>query len=379
MNIGFACDWEGNREKTWNGAPYLLFESMKVLDGLRLYDLNINTKGFEFFLHKIINLNLYNGKIKSKYAFSKLYLNSVRNKLFNNLNKFKEMETLGTILEIGDIGITKNIPFYVYQDLSIDLLIKELKENSKPMSGYENYSLDELYKRREWQLKIYEKCSGVFTMSKWLANNLVTDTNLPKKKVHVVYMGAIIVPDKSDYHLPEGKKETIILFIGRDFFRKGGDLVVEAFKILKEKYSSNLKLIIIGQKYWPLNGEIPDGVELIGEARGEIIRNLYMMADLYCMPSRFEPLGTVFVEALSFGVPCIGRNLCAMPEIIKPGINGYLLDNENPENLAELMVKVFEDVDMKSEMKKLSKNYSEYYSWNRVASDMVKIMKYDQI
>ena len=181
MNIGFACNWEGNREKAWNGAPYLLFESMKVLDGLKLYDLNINTKGFELFLHKIINLNLYNGKIKSKYAFSKLYLNSVRNKLFNNLNKFKEMETLDAILEIGDIGIIKDIPFYIYQDLSLDLLIKELKENSKPMSGYENYSLNELYKRREWQLKIYEKCSGVFTMSKWLANNLITDTNLPKK------------------------------------------------------------------------------------------------------------------------------------------------------------------------------------------------------
>ena len=43
------------------------------------------------------------------------------------------------------------------------------------------------------------------------------------------------------------------------------------------------------------------------------------------------------------------------------------------------MVKVLEDGDMKFKMKKLSKNYRDYYSWNRVASDMVKIMKYDQI
>jgi len=319
MNIGFACDWEGNREKTWNGVPYLLYESIKKFDGLKLYDLNINTKGFELFLYKILNLNLYKGKIRCKFAFSKLYLNSTKNKLFNNLNKFKEMETLDTILEIGDISIIKNIPFYIYQDLSLDLLIKELKENSKPMSGYENYSLNELYKRREWQLKIYEKCSGVFTMSKWLAKSLVMDTDLPKKKVHVVHTGANIVPDKIDYHLlGKNKEETIILFIGRDFFRKGGDIVVKAFKILKEKYSSKLKLIIVGQKYWPLNGEIPDGVVLLGYTRAEIIRKLYMMADLFCMPSRFEPFGLVFAEALSFGVPCIGRKLCAMPEIIEP-------------------------------------------------------------
>jgi len=148
---------------------------------------------------------------------------------------------------------------------------------------------------------------------------------------------------------------------------------------LKEKYSSKLKLIIVGQKYWPLNGEIPDGVVLLGDSPWEVLRNLYKMADLFCMPSRFEPFGIVFAEASSFGVPCIGRKLCAMPEIIKPGINGYLVDNENPENLAELMVKVLEDGDMKFKMKKLSKNYRDYYSWNRVASDMVKIMKYDQI
>ena len=182
MNIGFACVWGENRKETWSGVPYLLYESMKKLDGFNLYDLNINIKGFELFLYKILNLKLYKGKITSKYMFSKLYLNSIKNKLFINLNKLKRIETLDTILEIGDISIIKNIPFYIYQDLSLDLLIKELKENSKPMSGYENYSLNELYKRREWQLKIYEKCSGVFTMSKWLAKSLVMDTNLPQKK-----------------------------------------------------------------------------------------------------------------------------------------------------------------------------------------------------
>ena len=379
MNIGFACDWGENRGKAWSGAAYSLYESMKKLDGFNLCDLDVNVKGFELFLYKILNLKLYKGKITTKYGFSKLYLNSVKKNLFNNLNKFKKMETLDTILEIGDISIIKNIPFFIYQDLSLDLLIRYLKENSKEVPGFELFNLNDFYKRREWQLKIYEKCSGVFTMSKWLANSLVTDTGLPSKKIHVVHAGANIIPDKINYHLIEKKRESIILFIGRDFFRKGGDIVVKAFKILKKKYSSNLKLIIIGQKYWPLNGEIPDGVVLLGDTSWEVIRKYYMMADLYCMPSRFEAFGIVFTEALSFGVPCIGRKLCAMPEIIKPGINGYLLDNENPKNLAEIIVKVLEDVDMKFRMKKLSKHYREYYSWNRVASDIVKIMKYDQI
>ena len=205
------------------------------------------------------------------------------------------------------------------------------------------------------------------------------DTGLPPEKVHVVPPGINIMPDEANYHLLEkNKKETTILFVGRDFFRKGGDIVIEAFKILKEDYSSNLKLIIIGPKYWPLSSGIPDGVEFFNYTCMEIIRKYYMMADLFCMPSRFEAFGIVFAEALNFGVPCIGMKLCAMPEIIKPGINGYLIDNENPKNLADLMVKVLEDSDMKFKTKKLSNDYRDYYSWNRVASDMVKIMKHDQ-
>ena len=378
MNIGFACVWGENKEKTWSGTPYLLYESLKKIDGFNLYDLDINIKKFELLLYKLINLKLYKGKIKSKYIFSKLYLNAIRKKLFTNLNKLQKIETLDKTLEIGDIGILENVPFYIYQDLSLDLLIRCLKQNNEQLSGFELFNLEDLYKRREWQLKVYEKCAGIFTMSRWLANSLVMDTGLPSKKVHVIYAGVNVIPDNINYYLRErNKKEKTILFIGRNFFRKGGDKVVEAFNILQKEYSSNLKLVIAGPKIWPLKSEIPSGVIFLGDASREIISKYYMTADLFCMPSRFEAFGIVFIEALSFGIPCIGRELYAMPEIIKPGINGYLTDNENPEKLAELIVKVLEDDDMKVRVKKLSNNYRSYYSWDRVASDMVKIMEND--
>ena len=379
MNIGFACNWEKNKVETWSGTPYLLYESMKKLVGFNLYDLDINIKEFELLLYKLINLKLYKGKIKSKYVFSKLYLNAMKKKLLINLNKLQKIETLNAISEIGDIAILENFPFYIYQDLSLDLIIRYLKQNNEQLSGYELFNLDDLYKRKEWQLKVYEKCTGIFTMSKWLANSLIKDTGLSSEKVHVVHAGINIVPDSTNYICEKSKRENIILFIGRDFFGKGGDIVVEAFNILKVKYSSNLKLVIAGPKFWPLNSKIPNGIIFLGNTPREIIRKYYKIADLFCMPSRFEAFGIVFAEALSFGIPCIGREACAMPEIIKQGINGYLIDNENPEKLAELIVKVLEDNNMKFRVKKLSNNYKSYYSWDRVASDIAKIMKNDQI
>jgi len=86
----------------------------------------------------------------------------------------------------------------------------------------------------------------------------------------------------------------------------------------------------------------------------------------------------VFAEALCFGIPCIGRNIQGMSEIIKPGVNGYLLNSDSIDELAELIIKVIEDKNMKSGVEKMSKSYQDYYSWDRVASDMIKIIKKDK-
>ena len=196
----------------------------------------------------------------------------------------------------------------------------------------------------------------------------------------MVNAGINVKPVTNDYSVESrGKKDKIILFIGRCFFQKGGSLVTEAFKLLRKDYSPNIKLVIAGPKSWPLIGEIPEGVIFLGDASWEIIRECYITADVYCMPSYFEGFGIVFTESLSHGVPCIGRKIQAMPEIIKPGVNGYLLNNESVEELAKLIIKVLEDDKMKSRVKKMSKDYKDYYSWDRVASDMVRIIKTDQI
>jgi len=67
-----------------------------------------------------------------------------------------------------------------------------------------------------------------------------------------------------------------------------------------------------------------------------------------------------------------------MSEIVKPGVNGYLLNSDSIDELAELIIKVIEDDDMKSGVERMSKNYQDYYSWDRVASDMIKIIESNQ-
>jgi glycosyltransferase involved in cell wall biosynthesis len=264
--------------------------------------------------------------------------------------------------------------------LSIDVLIKHFQEYNHPVPGWEIFNLDDFYKRKEWQMRIYNQCTGVFAESEWLADSLVKDSGISPEKVHVVDLGINVKPELTCHPFGEkSKQDKIIFFVGRDFFRKGGHLVVEAFKLLRKNYSKNIKLIIAGPKSWPLTGGIPEGIQFIGDASGEIIRKYFQRSDVFCMPSYFEGgYAIVFAEALCFGIPCIGQNVQGMLEIIKPGVNGYLLNNDSIDELAELIIKVIEDDKMKSDVESMSKSYQNYYSWDRVALDMVKIIKKDR-
>lgn len=377
MNIGFGCIWLKNRKRTRSYTAYSLFKSLQELDDANVYDLDASLKGSELFFHKLSNMIVYKGKLKSKYNFSKRYLKSLEENLINKLQKIKNIDA---IIETADIGAIKEIPFYLFQDLSIDVLIKHFQEYNHPVPGWEIFNLDDLYKRKEWQMRIYNQCTGVFAKSQWLADSLIEDTGISPEKVHVVDVGINVKPELTHYSFAKkNKKNKTIFFVGRDFFRKGGSLVVEAFEFLRKNYSKNVKLIIAGPKSWPLVGGIPEGVQFIGDASWEIIQQYYKTSDVFCMPSYFEGgYAIVFAEALSFGIPCIGQNIQGMSEIIKPGVNGYLLNSDSIDELAELIIKVIEDKNMKSGVEKMSKSYQDYYSWDRVALDMVKIIKKDK-
>ena len=377
MNIGFGCIWLKDKKRTRSHTAYSLFKSLQELDDANVYDLDASLKGSELFFHKLSNIIAYQGKLKSKYNFSKRYLKSLEENLLHKIQKIKDIDA---IIETADIGVIKEIPFYLFQDLSIDVLIKHFQEYNHPVPGWEIFNLDDLYKRKEWQMRVYAQCAGVFAESKWLAHSLVEDTGISPEKVHVVDLGINVKPELTYHSFDEKNKQVkTIFFIGRDFFRKGGHLVVEAFKLLRKNYSKKCKLIIAGPKSWPLTGRIPEGVHYIGDASWENIRKYFQTSDVFCMPSYFEGgYAIVFPEALSFGIPCIGRNIQGMSEIIKPGTNGYLLNSDSIDELAELIIKVIEDDKMKSGVERMSKSYQDYYSWDRVASDMVKIIKKDK-
>ena len=314
MNIQYLSMWGKNREKTWSGTNYSLYKALNKK--IQVSDIGFRLKFIEKLFIKLYSLSFNDDKVLG--FFNNLNYLSTAIPSIHASRKLKHINYDSVVLQIGDIKKT-NKPYYLYQDLSIDslLYIKEMNPTAFKYSGFVNIPDKALKKRSRIQNNIYHDASGIFTMSKWLAKDLVENSMVPREKVH--HVGGGFNVDLKNVKVMERKKNKI-LFVGRDFKRKSGDLTYQAFKILSEKYMDDAELYIAGPSENPLV-ENNSKVTYLGDLSKERLSYYYNICDIFCMPSYFEAYGLVFGEALVYGLPCIGRNNFAMKEFIQYRLN----------------------------------------------------------
>lgn len=263
-----------------------------------------------------------------------------------------------------------NIKSYFYQDMSVSV-VRDLHDNHRELlkyCGYQNQSYKAILKREKSQNNAYSDAVGIFCMGEWFRKFLIED-GVPEDKVYAVGAGINLDKKRIDTSKKVGNK---ILFVGRDFVRKNGPLVVEAFKKARA-IKNDLELYIAG----PQPGESIQGVYWLGDVPSEKLSDYFNLCDIFCMPSKFEAYGIVFIEALTYGLPCIGRNAFEMPYLIQDGETGYILKEESPNVLADLMLKLLSNENIKSNVEKNRENYIAEYSWDAVAKRMYNVISKD--
>ena len=267
---------------------------------------------------------------------------------------------------------------YCYQDLSTDYQLR-LRRQKHPAAPYALKKLVPTFladRKNKKTRAFYENCAGVFTMSRWLQQDLVENTGLPAGKVHHAGGGSNIDVSKVDYSRKEGNK---FLFVGIDWNRKNGDLVVEAFKQLRDRYPDrNPQLYIAGPTEAPASVAGQENITFLGRLSHAQLVDYYNLCDYYVMPSIYEAYGLVFVEALCFGLPCIGKNFCAMPEFIQHGENGYLLERDDTRELTGLMENLLlNGAEMARAVQEKRAYYLETYAWDTVADRIIRVLQKD--
>jgi alpha-maltose-1-phosphate synthase len=285
----------------------------------------------------------------------------------------KHGDSVDLILQIGatfEVDPGETVPLYLYCDSNIELASHAAYTGvteASPLTAAELAAI----RRRE--AEVYARARVIFTMSDQLRDSFQSDFDLDGDRLVTVHCGPNTrIPDGAT---PEREPDhpPTILFIGRDFARKGGALLLEALPRVREEIP-DARLVMVGPEAVPgdppeverlgyLDRDTPEGAAAMDRA--------YRDATLFCLPTRFDPFGTAFVEAMYYGLPCVGPHAWAVPEIILDGETGRLFPPEDADGLAEALIDLLSRRERAREMGRAArKRVLKHFTWPGIVKKM---------
>jgi glycosyltransferase involved in cell wall biosynthesis len=216
------------------------------------------------------------------------------------------------------------------------------------------------------------------------ADAVVALTEDMKNHIKIIYNRDIfVIPNGIDLnkfeYLPKddfyskfgfGKNTKIILYVGTFRPVKGLKYLIEAMKIIDDKEK---KLVIIGYgeektdlENLVKNLKLENCVTFIGKTpNNEIIR--YMASsDVFVLPSLSEGFPITILEAMASGLPIVATKVRGLPEILKDGQNGFLVEPANPEQIAEKVLLLLNDEKLRKIISKNNLEEVKKYDWKIV-------------
>lgn len=196
-----------------------------------------------------------------------------------------------------------------------------------------------------------ELVDKLVTWSKFVKSSYVK-FGVPEEKIEVIYPG-FPEPD----HLVNQKTDTInFLFIAgkHKFQRKGGYLVLKAFRQLLKEYS-NINLLLIGDRP-KLSLNFLKNVKYSGYIDLKTLYNsIYPQTNVLVLPTYADGFPTVCAEVQGYGIPVITTNIWANPEIVINNETGFLISPGDLDSLIEVMRYLIEDEDLRVKMGKAAR------------------------
>jgi glycosyltransferase involved in cell wall biosynthesis len=121
-----------------------------------------------------------------------------------------------------------------------------------------------------------------------------------------------------------------LLFVGKDWERKGGPLALATLRALRAQ-GVNARLTIVGCRP-PLEPGDVEHVNALGflsandPAQARLLERAFIKSDLFILPSKAECYGLVLAEAQSYGLPCVALNVHGLPGVVEHGVTGLLFE-----------------------------------------------------
>ncbi|MFT4582954.1 MAG: 1,2-diacylglycerol 3-alpha-glucosyltransferase [Gammaproteobacteria bacterium] len=206
--------------------------------------------------------------------------------------------------------------------------------------------------------RIWEKSVNRFDTVISPSRGFVDELKAQGVRVPIEYLSnPIRPPELNAPHIRRDPEAFIVLFAGRLAPEKNIGLLVDAF-VQIEASLPNARLWIAG------DGELRASLEqrvgalgvagktrFLGPLSYADLAGHYVASDVFVLPSKMETQGLVIMEAMSYSNPVIATTeIVSGPELIEQGINGYLVDPDDPKDLAEKLIALANDSALRSSM-----------------------------
>jgi glycosyltransferase involved in cell wall biosynthesis len=177
-------------------------------------------------------------------------------------------------------------------------------------------------------------------------------------------------------------KKLELISIGNLIPLKGHKYTILAIKKLVEAGYDNVHLRIFGRGEQETELvqlvqkiKMENYVQFMGYVQYEQVAKALQMSDIFILPSYYEALGCVYLEAMACGIPVIGCKENGIDEIIKDGEDGYLIQGKSVESIVESIKKMLENRRYKVMGVQARKHVEEKYSWRSSAQSLIKLYR----
>jgi len=357
-------------ERTFSGGPKYLFSAIEKRANIVAY---ISTK-------QLRPWDFLNGAVDFsktfKYGKPGINVNWLwRKKTLEKLSKrFKtrliRAEDCNTVIQAGThVRVELNgVKHYCRTDMTISQSVEARQFGTGLLKG------PHIQEAIIAQKSIFESCEGIFTASDWVKESIINDYGIEENKIFVVGAGASV---SGDFDINDKKPNFNILFIGRDWERKGGPILIDAFKrVIEHIPESKLKIIGCSPKISHPNVEVLGHLDKTESRQERTITEAFLNATVLCVPSHFEPFGLCFLEAQYYGVVPVTFSGEGRGEAIRNGVTGVLLEERSPEALSEAILMLLNNPDETCKMSIRGYNFCrKNCTWECVAEKTLRVIE----
>jgi glycogen(starch) synthase len=209
-------------------------------------------------------------------------------------------------------------------------------------------------------------------------HRLLLSDGVDENSVHVIPPGVNPSLFEGPFEDPfSGVGKPRVLFIGRLAPQKGVGTLVEAAGLLEDP---GAQILLVGdgpeRKALERKSErlsVADRLHFVGFFAHERLPAVLAHADLLVLPSLYEELGTVLLEAMQAALPIVASKTGGIPDVIEDGVNGLLVPPGDPEALARAIDRVLADRKLARRLSEGVQERVKDYDWEVLAERVLRI------